>query len=301
MVTPSVPSSVCLVTGGTRGLGRAIAEALAVHGATVVVTGREPGRTAEAVAAMRQATGNSEVHGLSAELSDFAAVRALARTFLERFDRLDVLVHNAGAMFPTRQVTATGLELTLAINHLAPFLLTALLRERLWASAPARVLVVSSYAHRFGRPRLDDLHGVRRYDMDQAYYQSKAANVLFAYALARRWAGHGVSVNALEPGQMPTDMGLTYPGLKGWLNRVLILPLFGRDPADTARECVHLVTAPELAGVTGQYFWKGRPIRSASFTYSEPLADALWSMSVADTGVDPASADPFRAPDVERP
>ena len=199
-----------IVTGASQGIGKATAIALAERGLALLVVSRDPTRAAAAVEDIRQASGSADVESCLADLSSQVSVRALAVTLLERLDtrggRLAVLLHNAGVASPERRTTADGLEYQLAVNHLAPFLLTQLLWERLVADAPARVICVSSRAHARGRIDLDDLQGERGYTGPRAYDQSKLANVLFTYELARRLAGTGVTANCLHPGVVPTTL-----------------------------------------------------------------------------------------------
>jgi retinol dehydrogenase 14 len=187
-----------LVTGATGGIGKATALGLAAMGAHVAITGRDPGRTEPAAREIR-AAGDGQVDVFVADLSAQAEVRRLAAEVLERLCRLDVLVNYVGGYWNTRHVTADGLERTFALNHLAPFLLTNLLLDRLHESAPARVVTVASHAHTMGRIDFDDLQGERSYAGSRAYDQSKLANVLFTNELARRLRVTPVTANALHP------------------------------------------------------------------------------------------------------
>jgi NAD(P)-dependent dehydrogenase (short-subunit alcohol dehydrogenase family) len=189
-----------LVTGGTGGIGKATATGLAALGARVGITGRDPARTEAAAAGIRAAPGSPAVDAFAADMSVQAGVRRLAAQVLDTYPRLDVLVNNAGGFWAHRHVTADGLEHTFALNHLAPFLLTSLLLDRLTASAPARIVTVSSGAHARGRIDFDDLQGERNYSGQRAYSQSKLASVMFTYELARRLEGTGVTATVLHPG-----------------------------------------------------------------------------------------------------
>ena len=200
-----------LVTGGTGGIGKATALGLAVLGAHIAVAGRDPTRTQDAVREIR-AAGGGRVDAFVADLSIQSEVRRLAGEVLERLPRIDVLVNNVGGYWNTRHLTADGLERTFALNHLAPFLLTSLLIDRLRGSAPARVVTIASNAHKLGRIDFDDLQGERAYSGARAYNQSKLANLLFSYELARRLAGTGVTANALHPGVVSTSFGAEDPG-----------------------------------------------------------------------------------------
>jgi NAD(P)-dependent dehydrogenase (short-subunit alcohol dehydrogenase family) len=276
-----------LVTGGTGGIGKATAAGLAALGAHVAITGRDRRRAEEAAADIR-AAGGPEVDVFVADMSSQAEVRRLASEVLERLPRLDVLVNNVGGFWNTRHVTADGLEHTFALNHLAPFLLTNLLLDRLRQDAPSRVVTVSSDAQRLGRIDFDDLQGERSWSGQRAYNQSKLANIMFTYELARRLHGTGVTANALHPGVVLTAFGAEDPGR---IQR-MIMP-FARwvmkTPDEGARTSIHLASAPELDGVTGQFFAESKPRRSAKRSYDETDALRLWDVSCALTGIDGAS------------
>ena len=272
-----------LVTGGTGGIGRATALGLATLGADVAITGRDPERTQAAAHEIRAAAGGGRVDAFVADLSSQAEVRRLAREVLARLDRIDVLVNNVGGYWNTRHVTADGLERTFALNHLAPFLLTTLLLDRLGQSAPARVVTVSSRAQAQGRIDFGDLHGERAYSGARAYNQAKLANVLFTYELARRLRGSAITANALHPGVVRTSFGAEDPGRT---QRVVVPVLrpFMRSPARGAATSIHLASDPELRQVTGCYFVDGRPRRSSPRSYDEATAARLWQVSAAATG-----------------
>ncbi|MDQ3829839.1 MAG: SDR family NAD(P)-dependent oxidoreductase, partial [Candidatus Tectomicrobia bacterium] len=198
---------VCVVTGATSGIGLVTAEALARQGATLIVVGRNSARGAATVSRIQQETGNSAVELMVADLSAQAQVRQLASAIQQRFARLDVLVNNAGALFSQRQLSQDGIEMTFALNHLAYFLLTNLLLDSLKASTSARIVNVSSEAHRRARLDFADLQGQQRYSGWRAYARSKLANILFTYELARRLEGTGIVANALHPGFVATNFG----------------------------------------------------------------------------------------------
>lgn len=266
-----------LVTGGTGGIGRATALGLADMGAQVAITGRDLVRAEDAAREIRAATG-ARVEVLVADLSDQSEVRRLADEALRRLGRIDVLVNNVGGYWNTRHVTADRLELTFAVNHLAPFLLTNLLLDRLKQSAPARVVTVSSHAHTQGRIDFDDLQGERSYSGARAYNQSKLANVLFTYELARRLQGSGVTANALHPGVVSTAFGAEDPSR----TQRLLVPLLRRfmiDPVRGAATTIRLASAPELDDVTGRYFANGLPKRSSPRSHDQGAAARLWTVS----------------------
>src|SRR5437773_9548584 len=204
---PLMAGKSVLVTGGTGGIGKATAIGLAALGARVGTTGRDPARTEAVAAGIRATPGSPAVDAFAADMSAQAGVRHLAALVLDTYPRLDVLVNNAGGFWAHRHVTADGLEHTFALNHLAPFLLTSLLLDRLTASAPARIVTVASAAHAQGRIDFDDLQGERNYSGQRAYSQSKLASVMFTYELARRLEGTGVTATVLRPGVVRTGFG----------------------------------------------------------------------------------------------
>jgi NAD(P)-dependent dehydrogenase (short-subunit alcohol dehydrogenase family) len=272
-----------LVTGGTRGIGRATAAGLAAMGAHVAITGRDRGR-AEGAAREISAAGGGQVDVFVADLSSQAQVRRLADEVLQRLPRIDVLVNNVGGYWNTRHLTADGLERTFALNHLAPFLLTSLLLDRLKENAPARVVTVSSNAQAMGRIDFDDLQGERSYSGARAYNQSKLANVLFTYELARRLRGTSVTANALHPGVVSTSFGAEDPGRAQRLLVPFMRP-FMKSPAQGAATSVHLAAAPDLERVTGRYFASGKPKRSSKRSHDEATAARLWQVSAALVGL----------------
>jgi retinol dehydrogenase 14 len=195
-----------------------------------------------------------------------------------------VLVNNVGGYWNTRHVTADGLEHTFALNHLAPFLLTNLLLDRLKQSAPARVVTVSSNVHATGRIDFDDLQGERSYSGARAYSQSKLANVLFTYELARRLQATSVTANALHPGVVRTSFGAEDPGRVQRLFLPFVRP-FMKAPAQGAATSIHLASAPDLEQVTGRYFANGKPRRSSERSYDEAAAARLWQVSATLVGL----------------
>lgn len=277
-----------LVTGGTGGIGLATAEGLARLGATLGVVGRDPDRAEDAVRRLERY--GAGVRVFLADLSSQREVRRVAEDVLMAFPRLHVLVNNVGGSWAHRQVTVDGLERTFAVNHLAPFLLTRLLLDRLRASAPARVVTVSSGAQAMGRVDFDDLQGERRYSGQRAYSQSKLANVLFTYELARRLQGSGVTANVLHPGVARTAFG--QEDMAAWMRLLLpvVRPLM-RSPERAAETSVHLASSPEVADVTGSYFTAGRARRSSARSYDEATAARLWEVSARLVGL-PASSQP---------
>jgi NAD(P)-dependent dehydrogenase (short-subunit alcohol dehydrogenase family) len=279
---------ICLVTGATSGIGAATAESLAGLGATVVLVGRDRARCEAAAArvAAHSAVGSADF--LVGDLSVQADVRRIADEFRQKYDRLHVLINNASAIFLRRQETVDGIEATFALNHLAYFLLTNLLLDRLQASAPARIVNVASVGHMRAKAiDFDDLQSRRWYRGFQAYHQSKLANVSFTYELARRIRGSNVTVNALHPGMVATNIGRN----NGWIWRVL-KPLGDRvfgfkyvSAAEGARTVVYLASSPDVAAMSGKYLVDQREAKSSAASHDEAAARRLWQASEELTGL----------------
>jgi NAD(P)-dependent dehydrogenase (short-subunit alcohol dehydrogenase family) len=269
---------VVLVTGATSGIGRATATGLAALGAHVGIVGRDRGRAEVAASSIQQASPAAHTDVFVADLSSQAQVRQLAAEVLGTYPRIDVLVNNVGGFWATRRVTADGLEHTFAVNHIAPFLLTTLLLERLLASRPARVVTVSSGAHTQGRIDFEDLQGERHYSGPRAYNQSKLANLLFTYELARRLGYRPVTANALHPGKVRTGFGAE-DQLAGWRVVAPLVRPFLRSPARGALTSIHLAASPDVEGVTGTYFADRRPKQSSARSHDPVVAVRLWDVS----------------------
>jgi NAD(P)-dependent dehydrogenase (short-subunit alcohol dehydrogenase family) len=269
---------VCLVTGATSGIGKATAHALAALGATVVLVGRDPQKGEATVQKIREDTRNEEVELLSADLSSQTSIRRLSDHVLAEHDRLHVLVNCAGAFFRDRRVTIDGLEMTFALNHLAYFMLTTLLLDLLQESAPARVVNVTSGAHSRGRIDFEDLQGERGYRGQAAYNQSKLANVLFTYELARRLDGTGVTVNCVHPGVVNTNFGRQNQPL-AWRLVISMVAPFMRSLKKGAETVVYLSSDPEVESVTGKYFHDLKAKRSSKLSYDPAVAARLWQVS----------------------
>ena len=273
-----------LITGGTGGIGRAAAIGLASMGARVGITGRDRARAQRAASAISRASGNPAVDVFVADMSSQAEVRRLAAEVLGAYPRLDVLLNNVGGFWAHRHVTADGLEHTFALNHLAPFLLTTLLLERLEASAPARIVTVSSGAQSMGRIDFDDLMGEGSYSGQRAYNQSKLANVMFTYELARRLMGTGVTATVLHPGMTSTGFGAEDTA-RGWGPLIAVMRLFMQKPEQGAEVPVFLASSPDVEGVTGEYF-SGRTTRTSNETSYDPAITArLWQVSADLVGL----------------
>jgi retinol dehydrogenase 12 len=274
----SMSGTTCLVTGATSGIGKETALRLAMLGATVVIVARDAARGEAAGAEITGRVPLAQVEVMTADLSSLAQVRRLADDILGRHGRLDVLVNNAGLISPHRELTVDGLERTFATNHLGPFLLTSLLRGLLERSAPARVVTVSSAAHKQVRAiAWDDLPRGAPSGQGQAYPVSKLLNILFTTELARRLAGTGVTVNCLHPGFVRTGLGRDVTGVLG-----AVLPLILRlrpGPSAGARTPVYLASSPEVADVTGGYFVNCKLAAPSALAKDTHAAARLWALS----------------------
>jgi NAD(P)-dependent dehydrogenase (short-subunit alcohol dehydrogenase family) len=280
---------ICLVTGATRGIGRATAEALARMGAHVLLHGRD---SASVGAVCREMVRYGQITGVVGDLSSLAAVRKLAKDIAAQHPRLDVLVNNAGTGSLDRNPTADGFERQFAVNHLAPFLLTNLLLDKLKASKAARVVTVSSMAHRSGKLDFDDLNWEKRkYSRLGAYGASKLANILFTIELARRLAGSHVTANSLHPGVVATNIFSTMGGVGGRAFIFLLRP-FLLSPANGAKTSVYLASSPEVANVTGKFFDKCREVAPAPAAQDAAAARLLWEISERLTGLASSAKEP---------
>jgi NAD(P)-dependent dehydrogenase (short-subunit alcohol dehydrogenase family) len=267
-----------LITGATNGIGLAAAEALAALGANVSLVGRDQTRTKIAAARVRAAAAKgATVDTLVAELSSQASVRGLAADVLSRNPGLDVLINNAGAIYSTRQLSVDGLELTWAVNHLAPFLLTSLLLDRLKASAPARIITTASDAHQGAHIPFEDLQAERSYGGYRRYGETKLANILFTSELARRLAGSDVTANCFHPGLVATGFNRNN-GLLMALAMTVVNPLF-RTPEKGAETLVWLATSPQLEDVSGSYFFDMKTKAPSLAAQDRETARKLWDVS----------------------
>jgi NAD(P)-dependent dehydrogenase (short-subunit alcohol dehydrogenase family) len=271
-----------VITGGNTGIGKEAAVGLASLGAQVVITSRNEERGRSARQEIAERSGNDSVDVMALDLASFRSIRSVAAGVLDRFDRLDVLVDNAGLILRRRTETEDGFEATFGINHLGHFLLTDLLLDRLRAGAPSRVVVVASTAHKGARQGLDfdDLQSTRKYRCMEAYSKSKLANIYFARDLARRLDGTGVTVNALHPGFVRSDFGRggDLGGLYGWGIKYLAGP-FAISPERGARTTIYLASSPEVGGVTGSYFYKCKPAVPSRVAQDDAAARRLWDVS----------------------
>ena len=272
-----------LITGGTSGIGKATAVAMAAMGANVVVVGRNQERGGAAVEEIKAQSHNESVELMLADLSVQAEVRRLAEEFLERYDRLDVLVNNAGLVQSKRTETPDGIETTLAINHLAPFLLTNLLLGCLEQSAPSRVITVSSEAQRWGTMDFEDMQSRRKYRGFPVYGMTKLANIMFTYELAERLDGTDVSANCLHPGSVGTNFGQNNRGAMALFFRTF--KPFMRSPEQGADTLIWLASSPEIDGVSGKYFSDRKEIEAKKVAYDPAARRRLWEISEDLTGL----------------
>lgn len=270
---------VCAVTGATSGIGYETALGIARLGATVALVGRNAEKCRAAVETIRRETGNPKVDFLLADLSLQADIRRVARELEERYPRLNVLVNNAGGVFMNGQMSADGIEMTLALNHLGYYLLTRLLLPVLKASAPARIVSVSSFAHSGARIDFPTLE----FSGWSGYQRSKLANLLFTYELARRLEGTGVTANALSPGFVASNFGLNNRGLLATMKP--LMNWFAVSNETGARTSVYLASSADVEGVTGKYYSRCKPRRSSRVSTDESAAARLWEISATMTGL----------------
>lgn len=274
-----IDGKVVLVTGANSGVGFATARALAELGSAVIMVCRDPNRGDSAKDAVAKvATGPAPVL-LLADLSSQAAVRVLAGEVRSRFQRIDVLISNAGAIFARRELTVDGIEKTFATNHLAPFLLTHLLLDLVLAAPTGRIVIVASESHS-SKIDLDNLQGEKKYNFLGAYNRSKLANILFTYELARRLDGTGVTANCLSPGPVKTRFGDNMTGLPRLFPLLMKrLPILFVAPDKGASTSIYLASSPEVAGLSGKFFLRGREARTKPISYDHDIAAQLWSIS----------------------
>ncbi len=268
---------ICLVTGGTNGIGKATAEALAQMGATVVIVGRDAQKAAQVTEEIRAASDNQNVDWLLADLSSQQDIRHLAIEFKSKYSQLHVLLNNAGAVFMKRQLSVEGIEMTFAVNHLASFLLTDLLLDTIKASAPARIINVSSDVHASGKIEFDNLQGERAYS-PKAYDNSKLANILFTMELAHHLDRTGVTVNALYPGFVATGFAKNNGRVIAALVSIFA-PLVARSPAKGAETSIYLASSAEVESITGKYFVDCKVTQPAPQATDGAVAKKLWDVS----------------------
>ncbi len=277
MTENTLQEKICLVTGSTSGIGKVTVLELAKRGASVVLVSRSRAKGEATQTETKQATGNQHVELLVADLSVLENVRKLATEFQRTHDRLHLLVNNAGCAYPRRTLTSDGFEATLAVNYLVPFLLTELLLDTLKASAPARIINVSSAQHAIASIEFDNLQGERKFGNLRSYGQAKLAVLLWTYELARRLEGTGVTVNALHPGVTASNFvdGMSGPAaLAMKLGKPFLL-----TSEQGAQTTIYLATSPEVEGVSGKYFVKSHETKSSSRSYDQAVGARLWEMT----------------------
>jgi NAD(P)-dependent dehydrogenase (short-subunit alcohol dehydrogenase family) len=271
-----------VITGATSGIGQIAAEMLAAQGARVMLVARSRERADRTLERLRRAGPAAEHRAHFADLSTLAEMKRVGSEIAAAEPRIDVLINNAGTVVPTRQVTVDGLERTFAVNHMAYFVLTHMLRERLLAAAPARIVNTASGAHLGRSLDFDDLQLAKGYRIMTAYGRSKLCNILFTRELARRLAGTGVTANCLHPGFVATGLGQRDGGIFGAIVRVFML--FGGDAANGAKTIAYLASAPEAAGVSGGYFIDCRQATPSRAAQDDAAAQRLWQESARIAG-----------------
>ena len=277
-----IRSKTCMITGATSGIGRASALELGRMNARLILVCRNRERGEELVNEIQRA-GNPEVELMIADLESQAQIRKLAADFLATKQPLHVLMNNAGVFNMKRAVTSDGIEEVFAVNHLAYFMLTLLLLDRIKESAPARIINISSDLHQRATIKFDDLGGERSYGGMSSYAQSKLGNVLFTYELARRLAGTRVTVNCVHPGAVATNLANHNGAIVGTAWKVM--GAFMKSPDTGARTQVYLASSPEVEGVTGRYFIDSKEARSSAESHDANIARRLWEVSAQMTGL----------------
>ncbi len=277
----SMQGKVVVITGSNIGIGLETAVGVAAQGATTVLACRNAEKAAAAATEVKGRAGTDDVHVVSLDLADLESVRDAAADIHSRWDRLDVLVNNAGGTWSERQLTRQGFEQTFGVNHLGPFLLTKLLLERIVASAPARIINLSSVGHHMAwrGMRFEHLQSEKRYAAMEAYGRSKLANILFSRELSKRVAASGVTVNAVHPGPVRTGFGMDgdLKGIMGWGNK-MIRP-FEISAASGARTSIHLATSPDVEGKTAMYWVRSKPGHMSTHAHNDEQATRLWEES----------------------
>ena len=277
----SMQGKVVVVTGSNVGIGLESAVGVAALEATTILACRNQAKAEAAAKEVTQRTWNDDVHVVALDLADLASVRKAAEAILSRWERLDVLVNNAGGTWSQRQLTAQGIEYTFGVNHLGPFYLTNLLLDRLRADAPARIVNLTSVGHHaaFGGMHFDDLQSEKHYEAMEAYCRSKLANVLFTRQLAVRLAGTGVTANAMHPGWVRSRFGMDgdLSGVTGFGIRVM--RPFQISPRRAPRTSVFLATSPDVATRTGMYWVRSKPGHMSRHARDDAAAARLWDES----------------------
>jgi len=280
----SMEGKTCVITGATSGIGRAAAEALAAMGARIVMVARDKKRGEATLAELRARFPGADHSVHYADLLQLANMKRVAADIAATEPRIDVLLNNAGAMFAWRKVTADGFERTFALNHVAPFVLTHGLRERLFAAAPARVVNTTGALHHLAKLHLDDLKLERNYTAFYAHKHSELCSVLFTRELARRWAGRQVTANCVHPGEVATRFGEQAGGLIPLT--FAVIHLFGSSPKRGANPIVRLASSPDVAAMTRCYFYKEKLARASPEAENDDNASRLWKATALLAGIE---------------
>lgn len=277
-------NKVVVITGANSGIGKATSIELARMGATVVMVCRSKERGEEALKLVREKSGSNKVDLMFCDLASLKNIRNFCKGFLCKYNRLDVLINNAGVILPKRQFTEDGFEMQLGVNHLGHFLLTNLLLDLIKKSAPARIINVSSGAHKVGKLNFSDLSLDKGYNIIKGYSRSKLANILFTYELAKKLEGTGVTANCLHPGAVSSNMGVDrVTGYGKGAHK--LLEKFFQTPLEGAATSIYLAASPEVEGVSGKYYYKKKEVKSSKKSYDVALAKCLWNVSEAVVGL----------------
>ncbi len=298
-ISPSLQGKIVLITGASNGIGKETGRAMASLGANTLIVGRNKSKIIDTANEIYAETGNRQIFPFVADLSSLGEVRRLAREILTRFYRLDVLVNNAGALFMRRQNSPDGFEMTLALNHLAPFLLTHLLMPALNASPSARIINVSAEAHRGTHIDLDNLQNDHGYSGWRAYSQTKLANIYFTYGLAAYVDGANITANCLHPGFVATNFGRSNGGIFDPVFRIAQIAAI--SPKVSAQAITHLAAAPDLEGVTARYFNLTQETRSSEISYDMNIARHLWNASLELAGLAEPEKGALTIPGIPQP
>jgi NAD(P)-dependent dehydrogenase (short-subunit alcohol dehydrogenase family) len=275
---------VCIITGGTDGIGKAAAYELAVQGARVLIHGRDPDKGARAIAELKTRSRNPGIEFLQADFGSLAEVRRLAAAVKARAPRVDVLINNAGGFFARRALSKDGYEMTFAVNHLAPFLLTHLLLDTLKSTRPSRIVTTASAAHKGATMAFEDLQAAGKYSGLGCYGRSKLANILFTRALSKRLQGSGVTATCLHPGFVRTEIGRDIDAPFGrWIFG--LMSRFARAPEKGAQTLVYLAASHQVQGASGGYYFDCRQIPPAPAAQDEGVAERLWEVSARMVGI----------------
>lgn len=269
---------IVLVTGANSGMGKATCIEIAKLGAKVIMVCRDKQRGIEALEEVKEKSNNPSVELMFCDLGSIKEIKELTKEFKRKFEKLDILINNAGVILPGKHRTKDGLELQFGVNHLGHFFLTKELLDLIKKSPSGRIINVASGAHKIGRIYFEDINLDKNYTLWRAYAQSKLANILFTYELARKLKGTNVTANCLHPGAVATNMGINRKTGFGTLITKTLKPFF-QTPREGAGTAIYLATSSEVQGITGKYFYKKKPIKSSMLSYDEHLAEKLWQFS----------------------